>query len=73
MFLGRTLTTGATAANVLGLATARDSFYLNGTSGDVPEGWCIAEDGFPPSTFAGRIEVLGVKVHASVSSSLRLD
>ena len=51
---------------MLGLATARDSFFLKGANGDVPEGWCIAEDGFPPSTFAGRIEVLGVKVHASV-------
>lgn len=50
---------------MLGLATARDSFFLKGAAG-VPEGWVIAEDGFPPGP-SGRIEVLGVKVHASVS------
>jgi len=67
VFQGRTLTSGATSANLLGLATARDSFFLKGSADGVPAGWVIAEDGFPPSSFSGRIEVLGVKVHASVS------
>lgn len=64
VFQGRTLTTGATAANVLGLACARDALFLKKV-GDVPEGWVIAEDGYPPG--GARIEILGARVHASVS------
>lgn len=64
VFQGRTLTTGATAANVLGLACARDALFLKKV-GDVPEGWVIAEDGYPPG--GARIEIIGTRVHASVS------
>lgn len=62
-FLGRTLTTGATAANVAGLACARDALFLRGTK-TVPEGWVIAEDGYPPG--GAQVEILGARVHASV-------
>ncbi|ORY22448.1 hypothetical protein BCR39DRAFT_551649 [Naematelia encephala] len=43
---GRTLTTGATASNVLGLACARDHLYAN--SPHLPKGYSYAQEG-PPS------------------------
>jgi glutamate/tyrosine decarboxylase-like PLP-dependent enzyme len=63
VFRGRTLTTGATAANVCGLACARDALFLKGTK-TVPAGWVVAEDGFPPG--GAQVEILGARVHASV-------
>ena len=67
VFRGRTLTTGATAANICGLACARDALFLRGTR-TVPEGWVIAEDGFPPG--GAQVDILGARVHASVRRRL---
>ena len=44
-YMGRTITTGATASNVLGLACARDHLYS--TSPHLPQGYSFAQSGPP--------------------------
>ncbi|KAJ9111457.1 hypothetical protein QFC19_001226 [Naganishia cerealis] len=72
-FQGRSVTTGATASNIMGLACARDALLLN--SPHLPENYTIAENGFPPSipsptnpgeSFIPPIKVLTVKAHGSI-------
>ncbi|KAJ9095675.1 hypothetical protein QFC21_005547 [Naganishia friedmannii] len=71
-FQGRSVTTGATASNIMGLACARDALLLN--SKHLPKGYTIAEHGFPPpihsptspTSFLPPIKVITVKPHGSI-------
>ncbi|KAJ9114704.1 hypothetical protein QFC22_005580 [Naganishia vaughanmartiniae] len=76
MFQGRSVTTGATASNIMGLACARDALLLNAKH--LSEGYTIAEHGFPPPipthitstnsspSYIPAIKIITVKPHGSV-------
>lgn len=62
-FPGRSLTTGATASNILGLACARD-FVIRKALND--PNYSVSQDGFPPSV---QIKVLTDRHHASIEKA----
>ncbi|WVO17080.1 hypothetical protein L204_104767 [Cryptococcus depauperatus] len=68
-FMGRTITTGATASNMLGLACARDHLYAN--SPHLPPGYPYAQDGPPsnPSLPSPPIIILGIHPHFSIAKA----
>ncbi|KAG7562513.1 hypothetical protein FFLO_02092 [Filobasidium floriforme] len=72
-FRGRTITTGATASNIVGLACARDSLLSNHPG--LPRGWNVAEDGFPPQTLHPSgdpippVRVFCRKAHGSINKA----
>ncbi|KAK8846732.1 hypothetical protein IAR55_005819 [Kwoniella newhampshirensis] len=71
-FMGRTITTGATGSNVLGLACARD--YLYAHSPHLPPNYSYAQDG-PPSTPAlpsPPIIILSLHPHFSIAKAASL-
>ncbi|WVQ79331.1 hypothetical protein IAT38_001428 [Cryptococcus sp. DSM 104549] len=72
VFRGRTITTGATASNVLGLACARDHLYDN--SPHLPPGYSYAQSG-PPSTPtlpSPPIIILSLHPHFSIAKAASL-
>ncbi|WRT65042.1 uncharacterized protein IL334_001984 [Kwoniella shivajii] len=72
VFLGRTITTGATSANVLGLACARD--HLLSKSPHLPLGYSWARDGPPssPTLPSPPIVILGLHPHFSIAKASSL-
>nr|ACZ81469.1 AN11g04720 [Kwoniella heveanensis] len=72
VFMGRTMTTGATSANVLGLACARDYLYAN--SPHLPQGYSYAQDGPPssPTLPSPPIIVLSLYPHFSIQKAASL-
>ncbi|WVR04410.1 hypothetical protein IAU60_001412 [Kwoniella sp. DSM 27419] len=71
-FMGRTLTTGATACNVLGLACARD--YLYAHSPHLPSSYSYAQDGPPsaPGLPSPPIIILSLHPHFSIQKASAL-
>ncbi|WWD07967.1 hypothetical protein V865_006077 [Kwoniella europaea PYCC6329] len=71
-FLGRTITTGATASNILGLACARD--HLLSQSPHLPPGYSWARDGPPssPTLPSPPIVILSIHPHFSISKAASL-
>ncbi|WVF70091.1 hypothetical protein IAT40_004879 [Kwoniella sp. CBS 6097] len=72
VFMGRTITTGATSANVLGLACARDHLYAN--SPHLPKGYSYAQDGPPssPTLPSPPIIILSLHPHFSIQKAASL-
>ncbi|TYJ52643.1 hypothetical protein B9479_006735 [Cryptococcus floricola] len=64
-FMGRTITTGATASNMLGLACARNHLYS--TSSTLPPNYSFSQDGPPPTPFP--IKILALHPHFSISKA----
>ncbi|WVQ75704.1 hypothetical protein IAR50_005334 [Cryptococcus sp. DSM 104548] len=64
-FMGRTITTGATASNMLGLACARNHLYS--TSLSLPPNYSFSQDGPPPVLFP--IKILALHPHFSISKA----
>ncbi|WWC67658.1 uncharacterized protein I206_101568 [Kwoniella pini CBS 10737] len=71
-FMGRTITTGATASNVLGLACARD--HLLSQSPHLPSNYSWARDGPPsaPGLPSPPIVILSLYPHFSISKAASL-
>lgn len=71
-FAGRTITTGATGSNVLGMACARDYLYAN--SPHLPQGYSYAQSGPPssPTLPSPPIVVLGLHPHFSILKAAAL-
>ncbi|WVW78763.1 hypothetical protein I302_100725 [Kwoniella bestiolae CBS 10118] len=72
VFMGRTITTGATASNTLGLACARD--HLLAQSPHLPKGYSWARDGPPtsPTLPSPPIVILSLHPHFSISKAASL-
>ncbi|RXK42241.1 hypothetical protein M231_00600 [Tremella mesenterica] len=71
-YQGRTITTGATASNVLGLACARDHLYANYKY--LPPGYSLAQRGPPsvPNLTGPPIIILGLHPHFSILKAAAL-
>ncbi|WWD22041.1 hypothetical protein CI109_106529 [Kwoniella shandongensis] len=71
-FMGRTITTGATGSNILGLACARD--YLYAHSPHLPTGYSYAQDGPPssPTLPSPPIIILSLHPHFSIAKAASL-
>ncbi|GFZ49126.1 hypothetical protein JCM24511_06876 [Saitozyma sp. JCM 24511] len=71
-FHGRTITTGATSSNILGLACARDHLYAS--SPHLPEGYSYAQDGPPsaPGLPSPPIIILTLHPHFSILKAAAL-
>ncbi|WVQ97794.1 hypothetical protein IAU59_004908 [Kwoniella sp. CBS 9459] len=72
VFMGRSITTGATSANVLGLACARDHLYAS--SPHLPKGYSYALDGPPssPTLPSPPIIILSLHPHFSIQKAASL-
>ncbi|BEI81716.1 hypothetical protein CcaverHIS002_0208760 [Cutaneotrichosporon cavernicola] len=69
-YAGRTVTTGATASNVLGLACAREA--LCRSSPHTPPNYSYAASGPPPGMTSPPIVVLGLHPHWSIKKAAAL-
>ena len=72
VYTGRTITTGATSANILGLACARDHLYS--VSPHLPPGYSYAQDGPPcvPNMPSPPIIILSLHPHFSITKAAGL-